>query len=112
MEERKPPPAPASNRDWCPTSSTSRSCTALAAVRPHGPKLNYARSSRAWTCAVKSDLRALMTDSQEWWPADSPLWTVVHSHGLAQRRHLPSSPMAAAAQVSASSASRPQQLAD
>ena len=48
------------------------------------------RNSRASTSnAVIKDLHALMTDSQEWWPADFGHYGgAVHPHGLAQRRHL------------------------
>ena len=39
--------------------------------------------------ALKKDLHALMTDSQDWWPADFGHYgPLVHSHGVAQRRHV------------------------
>ncbi len=38
---------------------------------PRGPDFNYAREFKSLDLnAVKTDLFALMTDSQEWWPAD------------------------------------------
>jgi catalase-peroxidase len=62
----------ASNRDWWPNQlrldllhqHSSKS-------NPLGGKFNYAREFKKLDlAAVKSDLAALMTDSQEWWPAD------------------------------------------
>ena len=36
-----------------------------------GPDFNYAEAFKSLDlAAVKQDLTALMTDSQEWWPAD------------------------------------------
>jgi catalase-peroxidase len=41
------------------------------AANPLGPSFDYARSFAALDYdALKADLRALMTDSQPWWPAD------------------------------------------
>jgi catalase/peroxidase HPI len=38
---------------------------------PMGPDFNYAEEFKSLDlAAVKADLRALMTDSQDWWPAD------------------------------------------
>jgi catalase-peroxidase len=38
---------------------------------PYGPDFNYAEAFKTLDLeAVKSDLHALMTDSQDWWPAD------------------------------------------
>ena len=40
--------------------------------------------------AVIKDLHALMTDSQDWWPADFGHYgPSLHSNGVAQRRHVP-----------------------
>jgi catalase-peroxidase len=60
------------NRDWWPQQlrldllhqHSSKSS-------PMGPDFNYAEAfKRLDLAAVKRDLTALMTDSQEWWPAD------------------------------------------
>jgi catalase-peroxidase len=61
-----------SNRDWWPNelnlellrNHSSRS-------NPMGEKFNYAEEFKSLDfAAVKKDLAALMTDSQDWWPAD------------------------------------------
>ena len=60
------------NRDWWPHQlrldllhqHSSKS-------NPMGPDFNYAEAFKSLDlAAVKKDLTALMTDSQEWWPAD------------------------------------------
>lgn len=61
-----------SNRDWWPNQlrldllhqHSSKS-------NPMGEDFNYAEAFKSLDLeAVKADLRALMTDSQDWWPAD------------------------------------------
>jgi catalase-peroxidase len=61
-----------SNRDWWPNQlnlgilhqHSSKS-------NPMAPDFNYAKEFKKLDfAALKKDLRALMTDSQEWWPAD------------------------------------------
>src|SRR5262249_5550094 len=61
-----------SNREWWPDQlrlellhqHSSRS-------NPMGAEFNYAREFESLDlAAVKRDLAALMTDSQDWWPAD------------------------------------------
>jgi catalase-peroxidase len=61
-----------SNRDWWPTQLK------LELLRQHSSKsnpmggdFNYAKEFKSLDlAAVKKDLAALMTDSQDWWPAD------------------------------------------
>ncbi|MEM7292482.1 MAG: peroxidase family protein, partial [Pseudomonadota bacterium] len=61
-----------SNRDWWPNRLN---LTLLrqhdAASNPTDPDFNYAEAFNSLDLdAVKKDLYALMTDSQDWWPAD------------------------------------------
>ncbi len=61
-----------SNRDWWPNQlnlnilhQNSRRCN------PMGEDFNYAEEFKKLDLeAIKKDLQALMTDSQDWWPAD------------------------------------------
>ena len=61
-----------SNRDWWPNAlniSILRQNSELA--DPMGEEFDYAKEfERLDLEAVKQDLRDLMTDSQDWWPAD------------------------------------------
>src|SRR5437868_5354353 len=61
-----------SNRDWWPESlnlGILRSNSSLS--DPMGPDFDYAKEFKSLDLnAVVEDLRALMTDSQDWWPAD------------------------------------------
>ena len=70
---------------------------------------NYAKEFKSLDLnAVIKDLRALMTDSQDWWPADFGHYgPSFHSYGVAQRWHVPHCTTAAAVQAVASSVSRP-----
>ena len=60
------------NRDWWPNSlnlNVLRQHSSL--VNPMGAEFNYADEFKSLNLNdVKQDLFALMTDSQEWWPAD------------------------------------------
>ncbi len=60
------------NRDWWPNQLNLRMLhqnTALSS--PMGSDFDYASAfSKLDYAALKRDIRALMTDSQEWWPAD------------------------------------------
>ena len=83
---------PRSNQFWWPEQLD------LAPLRDHdersnplGADFDYAAAFGALDlAAVKKDVDAVLTDSQDWWPADwGHYGGLVHPHGLAQRRHLP-----------------------
>jgi catalase-peroxidase len=61
-----------SNRDWWPNQlNLSILHQHAPASNPMGPDFNYAKEFKKLDlAAVKKDLAKLMTDSQEWWPAD------------------------------------------
>lgn len=60
------------NRDWWPNQlklNILRQHSSL--TNPMGEEFNYAEAFKSLDlAAVKQDLHALMTDSQDWWPAD------------------------------------------
>ena len=60
------------NRDWWPNQlklNILRQHSSLS--NPMGEQFNYAEAFKSLDLeAVKQDLHALMTDSQDWWPAD------------------------------------------
>ena len=61
-----------SNRDWWPHQLNLRILHQNSSLsNPMGPEFDYSEQFAALDMkALKNDLRALMTDSQEWWPAD------------------------------------------
>jgi catalase-peroxidase len=61
-----------SNRDWWPNQLNLRILHQHSALsNPMGAGFNYADEFKKLDlAALKQDLYALMTDSQEWWPAD------------------------------------------
>ncbi len=61
-----------SNRDWWPNQLNLKILHQHApASNPMGGAFSYADAFKALDlAAVKADLTALMTDSQDWWPAD------------------------------------------
>jgi catalase-peroxidase len=61
-----------SNRDWWPNQLNLKMLHQNSALSdPMGAGFDYAAEFKKLDLqAVKKDLRALMTDSQEWWPAD------------------------------------------
>ena len=60
------------NQDWWPQRLDLTALRQHApASNPYGEEFDYAKEFASLDLeAVKKDLRALMTDSQEWWPAD------------------------------------------
>jgi len=61
-----------SNRDWWPNQLNLKVLHQHSSMsNPMGEKFNYAEEFKKLDlAAVKKDLYALMTDSQDWWPAD------------------------------------------
>ena len=61
-----------SNRDWWPNQLRWTSCTSIPSRSdPMGEDFDYAKEFKSLDfAALKKDLAALMTDSQDWWPAD------------------------------------------
>jgi catalase-peroxidase len=59
------------NRDWWPNQLRLGPLARHSGANPMGEDFDYAREfSGLDLAAVKTDLAALMTDSQDWWPAD------------------------------------------
>ena len=61
-----------SNRDWWPSQVNLKILHQHSSLsNPLGESFNYAAEFKSLDLAeIKKDLYALMTDSQEWWPAD------------------------------------------
>ncbi len=61
-----------SNRDWWPNQLNLKMLHQNSnLINPMGEEFNYAEEFKKLDLeALKKDLAALMTDSQEWWPAD------------------------------------------
>ncbi|SER26974.1 catalase/peroxidase HPI [Neolewinella agarilytica] len=72
IEQQKSAAAGTSNKDWWPNAlkvSILRQHSSLS--NPMGEDFDYAEAFKSLDLdAVKKDLADLMTDSQEWWPAD------------------------------------------
>lgn len=61
-----------SNRDWWPNQLNLKILHQNSSLpSPMGKKFNYAKEFKKLNLkAIKKDLYAVMTDSQDWWPAD------------------------------------------
>jgi catalase-peroxidase len=61
-----------SNRDWWPNQLNLKILRQNSSLsNPMGEAFNYAEEFKKLDLkALKQDLYALMTDSQDWWPAD------------------------------------------
>ena len=61
-----------SNRDWWPNQLNLKILHQNSSLStPMGPRFNYAEEFKKLDIeALRKDLYALMTDSQDWWPAD------------------------------------------
>ena len=61
-----------SNRDWWPNGLNLKILSQHSSlVNPMGKKYNYSKEFKKLNFkSLKKDLNKLMTDSQEWWPAD------------------------------------------
>jgi len=72
MTGHKPSHTGTSNRDWWPNQLNLKMLHQNPSNRnPMGEEFNYAEKFKKLDLqALKNDLYALMTDSQEWWPAD------------------------------------------
>ncbi len=80
-----------SNKDWWPNQLNLKILAQNGAnIDPMGEDYSYTEAFKSIDYdALKKDLTALMTDNQEWWPADYGHYgPSLHPHGMAQRRNL------------------------
>ena len=72
FDHTKAAPTGPRNADWWPNQLNLRPLNQNSPLTdPMGDGFNYAEEFKSLDlAAVKADLRALMTDSQDWWPAD------------------------------------------
>ncbi|HWW83717.1 MAG TPA: hypothetical protein VNZ26_08960, partial [Vicinamibacterales bacterium] len=61
-----------SNRDWWPNQLNLKSLhTTSPTADPMGEEFDYAKEFKTLDLeALKKDIEAVMTTSQDWWPAD------------------------------------------
>src|SRR6202030_4490282 len=85
-------PGGRSNRDWWPNQLNLKILQQNSPLSdPMGKDFNYAEEFKQLDFeALKKDLYALMTDSQDWWPADyghyGPLFIRMAWHGAGTYR--------------------------
>ena len=101
-----------SNRDWWPEELNLGILHQHSSLsNPMGEEFNYAEEFKSLDLdAVIQDLKTLMTDSQEWWPADFGHYGITGLCSFAWRgtvRAPTASVTVAAAAAEVSSASRP-----
>ena len=80
------------NRFWWPDQLDLSPLRAEhPASNPYGESFNYAEEFKKLDLkALKKDIDALLTNSQDWWPADYGNYgPPFHPYGLAQCRHVP-----------------------
>jgi len=97
------------NRDWWPSQLNLQVLHQHSTLsNPMGEAFDYAKEFKTLDLdAVIKDLHGLMTDSQEWWPADfGPLRRSDDPHGVAQCRYIPHHGRARLAPARGSSALR------
>ncbi len=70
--DKHAPSRGASNRDWWPNQLNLKILHQHSPLsNPMGKDFNYAEEFKKLDlAAVKADMRALMTESKDWWPAD------------------------------------------
>ena len=81
-----------SNRDWWPNQLNLNALHPNhPAGDPMGEAFNYAEEFKSLDLdALKKDIEAVMTTSQDWWPADFGHYgPLLHPDGVAQCGHLP-----------------------
>ena len=88
-----------SNRDWWPNQLNLKILHQHSHMsNPMGEAFNYAEEFKTLDLkALKKDLYALMTDSQDWWPADSTVTTGGSSSGWRGTAQAPTAWVTAAA---------------
>jgi catalase (peroxidase I) len=79
------------NAEWWPDQLNLRVLRQNSPLSdPMGKEFHYAKEFKRLDLeAVVKDLHALLTNSQDWWPADYGHYGLVHSYGLACRRYVP-----------------------
>ena len=103
-----------SNRDWWPNQLDLSVLHQNPPMGdPMGAGFDYAEEFKTLDLdALKRDIEAVMTTSQDWWPADYGHYgPLLHPDGLAQRGHLPHQRRPRRRRVRRAALRAPQQLA-